>query len=124
MTQIRSEVDRTEHLLTSLIGYKPHIFRPPYGFANKNDIKELGRLGYKVIDWSVDTRDWAGTPPDRIMEYVHKEATPGAIVLEHCAGGRHEKLDNTIEALPRIISYFKERGYRFVTIPELLHIHR
>lgn len=124
MTQIKSEVDRTDRLLTSLIGYKPHIFRPPYGFANASDIKELGRLGYKVIDWSVDTRDWAGTPPDRIIEYVHKEATPGAIVLEHCAGGRHEKLDNTIEALPRIISYFKERGYRFVTIPELLHIHR
>lgn len=124
MTQIKSEVDRTDRLLTSLIGYKPHIFRPPYGIANASDIKELGRLGYKVIDWSVDTRDWAGTSPDRIIEYVHKEATPGAIVLEHCAGGRHEKLDNTIEALPRIISYFKERGYRFVTIPELLHIRR
>lgn len=122
MTEIKSEVDRTEQLLTSLIGYKPHLFRPPYGLANANDVKELGSLGYKVIDWSVDTRDWAGTPPDKIMEYVHKEATRGAIVLEHCAGGRDEKLDNTLEALPRIIAYFKEQGYSFVTIPELLNI--
>lgn len=100
------------------------MFRPPYGLANANDIKELGQLGYKVIDWSVDTRDWAGTPPDQIMEFVQKEAAPGAIVLEHCAGGRDDKLNNTIEALPRIISYFKEQGYTFATIPELLKINK
>lgn len=122
--QLKNELQRIDQLLNSIVNYYPHLFRPPYGFANANDIKELGSLGYKIIDWSVDTKDWAGTPPDKIMEYVHNELSPGGIVLEHCAGGRDDKLDNTVEALPRIISYLKEQGYSFVTIPELLSIRK
>ena len=124
ITKLKDEVQQTDDLINSIVGYKPHLFRPPYGFANVNDIKELGKLGYKIIDWSVDTKDWAGTPPDQMMDYVTKELRPGAIVLEHCAGGKNENLDNTVAALPRIISYLKDNGYRFVTVPELLHISK
>lgn len=122
INKIKEEVQRNDDLLSKLIGYKPHLFRPPYGFANANDIRELGKLGYKIIDWSVDTKDWAGTPPDKIMDYVHKELSPGAIVLEHCAGGKDDKLDNTVDALPKIITYLKSQGYSFVTVPQLLNI--
>jgi len=124
INKLKDEVQQTNDLINSIVGYKPHLFRPPYGFTNANDIKELGKLGYKIIDWSVDTKDWAGTPPDKIMDYVQKELRPGAIVLEHCAGGKNDKLDNTVVALPRIISYLKDNGYSFVTIPELLNISK
>jgi len=121
MNKLIDEVQQTDDLINTIVGYKPQLFRPPYGFANENAINELGKLGYKIIDWSVDTKDWAGTPPDKMMDYVQKELRPGAIVLEHCSGG---KLDNTVAALPRIISYLKDNGYRFVTVPELLHISK
>jgi polysaccharide deacetylase family sporulation protein PdaB len=124
INKLKNEVQRTGNLIHSIVGYKPHLFRPPYGDANANDIKELGKLGYKIIDWTVDTRDWAGTSPDKILNNVKKEVRPGAIVLEHCAGGKGEKLDNTVAALPKIIAYLKHKDYRFVTVPQLLHISK
>lgn len=118
--QIRTEVAQTDNILYSITGHHTNIFRPPYGIAHHRIINELAGMGYKVIDWSVDTRDWAGTPPDKIMAYVKKEIKPGGIILEHCAGGKKEKLDNTVKALPQIISYLKGQGYTFVTVPQLL----
>ena len=118
--QVKSEVERTDNIFFSIAAFHSHLFRPPYGAASRSVVNELASMGYKVIDWSVDTRDWAGTPPATIMNNVKKELKPGGIILEHCAGGRNENLDNTVNALPEIISYIKELGYTFVTIPELL----
>lgn len=121
--KVRTEVEQTEKLLQQIAGFRPALFRPPYGAANKQDLNELAGLGYKVIDWSVDTRDWAGTPPNTIMGYLEKELTPGAIILQHCAGGRGENLSNTVEALPQMIDYLKKNGYTFATVPELLKLN-
>ena len=118
--QVKTEVDETDKTLSSITGLHTHLFRPPYGAASKSVVNELASMGYKIIDWSVDTRDWDGTPPATIMEYVKKEIKPGGIILEHCAGGKNENLDNTVKTLPEIISYLKGQGYTFVTIPELL----
>lgn len=120
--QIRSELNRTDQLLSQLVGYHPALFRPPYGATNASDVQLISSLGYKIIDWSVDTRDWAGTPAPQIMDYVHKEFRPGGIILEHCAGGKNENLSNTVTALPEIISTLKAQGYSFVTVPNLLNI--
>lgn len=120
--QIKAEVLNNDQALSTIIGYHPSLFRPPYGLASPLIVQEVGSLGCKVIDWSVDTRDWAGTSPKRIMKYVRKEVRPGAIVLMHSAGGRNEKLTNTVTVLPQIISLLKTQGYTFVTVPQLLQI--
>lgn len=120
--QVKYEVDESEKVLHSILGYYPSMFRPPYGAATPDDTREITSMGYSIIDWSVDTRDWAGTPTPQIMNYVKKELHPGGIILEHCATGKTGNLDNTVRALPKIISSLKAQGYKFVTVPELLHI--
>lgn len=120
--QIRVELAQTDDALRSILGYNPALFRPPYGAASAQVVKEVTAMGYKVIDWSIDTRDWAGTPTPVILQYVHKELYPGGIILEHCAGGEEEDLSNTVRALPQIITSLKAKGYTFVTIPKLLNI--
>lgn len=120
--KIKSEIKKTDDLLSSIIGYHPSIVRPPYGAADKNVIQEIGFMGFKIIDWSVDTRDWAGTPVPTIMSYVKQELRPGGIILQHCAGGKKENLYNTVTALPQIIAYLRSGGYSFVRVPELLNI--
>jgi peptidoglycan/xylan/chitin deacetylase (PgdA/CDA1 family) len=119
---VQEEVLRTEQLLQQIVGYRTDLFRPPYGTANAEVLKEISGLGFKIIDWSVDTRDWAGTPSAQIMNYVEKELTPGGIILQHCAGGRNENLSNTVAVLPQIISYLQKNGYTFATVPELLKV--
>lgn len=119
---LKSEIDRTNVQLHSILGYYPALFRPPYGAATQEEVRMLGTMGYKVINWSVDTRDWSGTAPLQILHNVRREAHPGAIILEHCAGGKGEDLSNTVQALPQIIALLKSQGYSLVTVPELLNI--
>jgi peptidoglycan-N-acetylglucosamine deacetylase len=120
--KVKDEVEQTDELLYRLIGHHPALFRPPYGAMNKRDIVEVASLGYKVIDWSVDTRDWAGTPESEILSFVQREIRPGGIILEHCAGGKDDDLSNTVKALPQIIETLKKQGYQFVTVPQLLGV--
>ncbi len=47
-------------------------------------------------------------------------AQRGSIVVMHDGGGPRGQ---TIEALPAILSHFRHRGYRFVTVSELLGGH-
>ncbi|UOF88625.1 polysaccharide deacetylase family protein [Fodinisporobacter ferrooxydans] len=119
--QIRNEIEKTDELLQSLVGYKPALFRPPYGSTSKAILQEIGGMGYKVIDWSVDTRDWAGTPVPQIMNNVRQEIYPGGIILQHCAGNTLG-MEHTVQTLPEIITTLQKQGYTFVTVPELLHI--
>jgi peptidoglycan-N-acetylglucosamine deacetylase len=116
--QIYNELSKTNQLLYSIVGYYPDIFRPPYGSTNHRVVKEIASMGYAIIDWSVDTRDWAGISVSQIMRNVHQEMYPGGIILEHSAENSH----HTIQALPEIITELKAQGYTFVTIPELLKI--
>jgi chitin deacetylase len=71
--------------------------------------------------WSVDSIDWryyrSGT--QGLIESVLKEAKPGGIVLMHDGGGDRQ---TTVQALPSIISKLKQRGYKLVTVPELLEM--
>ncbi|WML32585.1 polysaccharide deacetylase family protein [Clostridium sp. OS1-26] len=120
--KVREEVQKTEQLLYSITGFNTAMFRPPYGSANAQVIDEVTSLGYKIIDWSVDTRDWAKTPTPQIMNYVSKEVYPGGIILQHCAGGKSEDLSNTVKALPQIISSLRSQGYSFVMVQDLLDI--
>jgi peptidoglycan/xylan/chitin deacetylase (PgdA/CDA1 family) len=74
-----------------------------------------------VTEWNVDPQDWRSPSPARTAHAVLSALRPGAIVLLHDGGPRaHE----TRAALPAILRGLKRRGYRSVTVPALLHLHR
>ncbi|GMA51069.1 hypothetical protein GCM10025857_24260 [Alicyclobacillus contaminans] len=123
-SEIRDQIVRTDCVLSPLIGYRTNLLRPPYGALNPDTVRVVSAMGYKVVDWSVDTRDWAGTPVPAMLAMVRKDVRPGAIILEHCGGKADVNLDNTLQALPKIIEYLRSQGYRLVTIPELIGTSR
>jgi len=118
----RKEIADTEATLTAIAGYEPSLFRPPYGTLKAEDEPVIAQSRMNVVDWSVDTRDWAGTPAKQILTLVRKELHPGGIILQHCSGGGTGHLANTVEALKILIPELKEEGYTFVTVPELLNL--
>lgn len=120
--KVKDQVQRTEQLLYNITGSKTTMFRPPYGLATPQVTNEISSLGYKIIDWSVDTKDWAKTPIPQIMDYINNELYPGGIILQHCSGGKGSNLSNTVKALPQIISSLRSQGYSFVTVQDLLGI--
>jgi peptidoglycan/xylan/chitin deacetylase (PgdA/CDA1 family) len=76
----------------------------------------------KIIYWNVDSLDWDHLTANQVVHNVLSHVTPGAIILQHSAGGKGENLDDTVQALPQIIQSLRKEGYRFVTVPELLHL--
>lgn len=120
--RIKEEVQKTEQVIYNITGFNTAMFRPPYGKVTVRALNEISSLGYSIIDWSVDTRDWDKTPVSQIMNYVSKQVYSGGIILQHCAGDKDGDLSNTVKALPQIISLLKSEGYSFVMVQDLLDI--
>jgi peptidoglycan-N-acetylglucosamine deacetylase len=70
-----------------------------------------------VIQWDVDPRDWALQGANAIYDNVIHNAHSGAIILQHDGGGDRSR---TLSALPREIDTLRSRGYRFVTVAQML----
>jgi peptidoglycan/xylan/chitin deacetylase (PgdA/CDA1 family) len=73
-----------------------------------------------TVNWDVDPRDWADPGVSAIVSNVIDDARNGSIVVMHDGGGDRSE---TIAALPSILSHFRNRGYTFVTVADLLGHH-
>jgi peptidoglycan/xylan/chitin deacetylase (PgdA/CDA1 family) len=119
--RLHAELEATDHLLRHLTGRPVTLFRPPYGAFDQPILQAAKALGYRTVLWDIDSLDWKrGMTRDTVIAKVLGGARPGAIVLEHSAGGVGEDLTDTTMALPVIIRTLRAHGYRLVTMSELL----
>jgi peptidoglycan/xylan/chitin deacetylase (PgdA/CDA1 family) len=95
----------------------PRLFRPPYGMWNNTTISLLAHYRMLMVLWTVDTNDYRQPGVKAIIDTTLDGARPGAIILLHDAGGNRSQ---TVAALPRIIRKLRARGYKLVTVPQLL----
>ena len=115
--EIQKEIEDCEDVIFSLADYRPTLIRPPEGAMNDQVRRVIGALNYRIILWDVDTHDWAHTPPTEICKNVLSEIESGDIILMHDFIGHNSP---TPEALRMLIPALLERGYKFVTVGELL----
>jgi polysaccharide deacetylase family sporulation protein PdaB len=94
-------------------------FRPPGGHYNESIVAAAKQHGYTVVLWSwhQDTEDWRAPGVAKITNKVLTNARNGDIVLFHDHG---EGASQTVQALKNILPELKTRGFRFVTVTELL----
>jgi len=120
---MREELRRTEDAIQRVSSLEPRPwFRPPYGGYDDGVLAAVGAAGYRyTVLWDVDTIDWrpiSNDPPGptaaEIVRKVLDRTTSGSIVLMHLGGYE------TFEALPDIVDGLHERGYRLLTLDELL----
>ena len=111
------ELNGTANEIEQVTGVRPVLFRPPYGFINTT-VKNISmQLGLTPIMWNVDPNDWRLPGTDAIVERVLANTGNGSVILMHDGGGNRSQ---TVQALPQIISGLQQRGFRFVTVPQLL----
>lgn len=113
--EIREQISMADKILRSL-GTNPHLIRTPNGDVDKRVINIATELGYTVVQWHTDSKDWLNPGVDKIVENVVSNAQPGDIILMHASDSSKQ----THEALPIIIDRLKEKGFRFVTVSELI----
>ena len=113
----REDVLSCSRTLEKITGKAPLYFRPPEGVCG-DEVKSICKEnGLTIVLWSIDTRDWAHTPIDVMVENVRTNVRDGSIILMHDFIGKNSP---TPDALRRIIPMLKELGYEMVTVSQLL----
>lgn len=114
---LSEEMERCDKAIFKVAGVHPTLFRPPEGVVDQA-VKVIADVNdYSVILWRVDTRDWAGTSAQSIKNNVMKNIRSGDIILMH---DYVMKSCHTVEAVELIIPALLERGFKFVTVSELI----
>ncbi len=118
---IEEEFSRTQHIMETEIGIRPHLMRAPYGlrwYGVANAQRKLELLG---VMWTVIGRDWEW-PAYAIADLVLRKATPGGIVCLHDGRDIQPKsnITETLKALRRIVPELKDAGYAFETVSSLI----
>lgn len=117
---IRQEIESNAQILHALGAPSPRLYRLPGGASDPTALRVLGSLGYTVVGWSIDTRDWRHQASAQAMAaQVERQAHPGAIVIFHDGPNGSQA---TVEAVRLLIPALKAQGYRFVTVGQLLTV--
>jgi polysaccharide deacetylase family sporulation protein PdaB len=118
-TQFINQTDKTQNLIQSYQLSQVKLLRPPGGTLSKNaiDLAREGKFEIVLWSWHQDTRDWANPGVNRIVQHIQSNVRNGDIILMHDAGGDRSQ---TVHALNIILPQLTKRGYRFVTITQLM----
>lgn len=109
------EIKDAEKVIKETIGVKTELFRFPSGHYNQNGVKIANSLGYKSIQWDVDSIDWKQLGLEREYSRVINHVKPGSIVLFHNNG------KYTADNLNRLIPELQGKGYEFVPVGQLIY---
>lgn len=130
--QLRDNLRRTDAAIYAATGTHTHLMRPPYGSRDWLVLNVTRRLGYTPVMWSVPlANDWDYPPAKVIAARIVPRVRDGSIVVLH--DGNRGMLcskahvnphvcdrSSDIAATRLIIDELRSKGYRFVTIPQLL----
>ena len=118
--QIETEVLTTQNGIDTLTTPKPRYLRPPYGAINQHVYDKLTEMGFKVVLWNFDSRDWdvRKTKTTIWAHYQHTMATADPkkdsfIILLH-------ERRITLALLSDMIRTGREKGFEFVTIDKCI----
>lgn len=111
--------------IAAVVGHEPRLVRPPYRAVPRRVARLVGRMSLgPVVMSSVDPMDWNRQSAEPIVEHVLERLQPGAIVDLHDGIPPNNNgvptRQATVDAVARLLPVLRERGYRLVTISELL----
>lgn len=106
-----AEVEKTNALICEVTGKEPEFIRPPFG-----EWKKAMECSFEMIPvlWDVDPLDWTTKNTALVVERVLKDTKAGDIIL------LHDYYQSSVDAALEIVDALTERGYKFVTVDELI----
>jgi|YNPBryBLVA2012_1023415.scaffolds.fasta_scaffold00440_10 peptidoglycan/xylan/chitin deacetylase (PgdA/CDA1 family) len=118
---IYGELERAQRSISAVTGTVPTLFRAPYGVRWFGLARAQRRLNLLGVMWTVLGRDWK-LPADRILARLAAGARNGAILCLH--DGRElemrPEIGETLRAVERLLPLLRDRGFRLVTVGDLL----
>jgi peptidoglycan/xylan/chitin deacetylase (PgdA/CDA1 family) len=112
---VRRQLWRTDEAIKNATGTRPNLLRPPYGSITEREKRWIhDEFGYQIVLWDVDPYDWKRPGPAAVRNRILQETRPGSIVLSH------DIPPGTIEAMPSTFDALEAKGFKFVTVSELI----
>ena len=116
---VRDQLQKTHDAIIAACGVTPKVMRPPYGaFTARQRAWAHGEWGYKCILWDVDPLDWKVRNAEHVKNEILKQTVPGSIILTH------DIHKSTIDAMPETLDALLAKGFKFVTVSELIAMDR
>lgn len=112
-----ADIGRAQRVIERVTGKKPTLYRPPAVQYNDAVLRAAESLGLTTVLYDVASGD-----PDKrleamaIVKYVVWKTKPGSIVIFHING----KGWTTPRTVPHVVEQLRTKGYRFVTVGELI----
>lgn len=116
--KILEQLQDTHDQIKEASGIDVKYMRPPFGAHNSKVDAICKKMGYKIINWSVDTNDWRNRPTSALVNTIMSGASDGAIILMH--DRKHAGKETVLEATMQVVPQLRAKGYTFVTVGELL----
>jgi peptidoglycan/xylan/chitin deacetylase (PgdA/CDA1 family) len=112
--------------LEDAIGVHSNLFRPPFGGRRPATLRVARALGSETVMWNVTGYDWNAPPAAVIEKKVMRQMRGGDVILLHDGGHRAMGADRaqTVMATDNLIRRYKDQGYEFVTVEEMLAVSR
>ena len=112
---IREQLDKTHQAVLSATGITMKLLRPPYGALTETMRRwTYQSFGYRTILWDVDPLDWKVRDAGRVQSEILGHARSGSIVLAH------DIHKSTVDAMPDTLDALAAKGFKFVTVSELI----
>jgi len=113
--RVRAELQKTDDAIKAAIGTRPSLMRPPYGSITAHEKQWIhAEFGYITILWDVDPLDWKRPGAEVVASRIERETRPGSIILSH------DIHPGTIQAMPETFDQLQKKGFKFVTVSELI----
>ncbi len=121
-TEIWRELSQCRAALEDATGQSSNLFRPPFGGRRPAVLRIARELGLQPIMWNITAYDWNAPPAAAIERTVSKHIRGGDVILLHDGGHKHLGADRsqTVLATDRLLTRYKNKGYEFSTIPQML----
>lgn len=108
---VASEIERTNEAMAD-VGIQASMYRAPYGSWSPTVFEVAASSGLRVLDWSVDPRDWSMPGVSSIVTNILTHTSTGKIILDHDGGGDRSQ---TVAAMRIWMPQLIADGYRFTT---------
>lgn len=122
--ELSREVKDTESIVKAVTGRTTKYFRPPKAWLSSKEKAKVEEMGYKVVLWSLNSKDWVTFDDKYMLRYILRNIQPGDIMLFHDSGGvfgaEGGNREETVKVISQLVPKLRDKGYRFVTVAELM----